>query len=82
MMPFVERFFENIRKEQQLIPPRGEKTWQFDLKKKPEYGDHIELKFKFYTESRRKRILGNWSVSAPSKVESFTSDFDVFPLHV
>ena len=74
-----KKIFDQIRREDQLIPPNGEKTWRFDLKRKPKYGDDVELKFKFYAESRRKSIQGTWSLSAPGKVESFTTDFEVFP---
>ena len=73
------KVFDQIRKAQQLIPRKGEKAWEFDLKKKPIYGEYIKLKYKFYTESRRKSIQGNWRISAPGRVESFAADFDVFP---
>ena len=73
------KIFEQIRKDQQLIAPQGEKTWKFDLKGKPNYGDHVQLKFKFYTESRRNRIQGSWLIFAPGQVESFRAEFDVFP---
>ena len=74
-----KRIFEQIRKEDQLISPNGEKIWQFDLKRKPVSGDHIELKFKFYAQSRRKLVSGTWSISAPGKIESYAVDFEVYP---
>ena len=71
--------FDQIRKEDQLVSPNTEKTWHFDLGGKPDYGDYLELKFKFYAESRRKRIQGTWLITAPGKVESFSSEFEVVP---
>lgn len=71
--------FNQIRKEQQLLPSNSKKTWYFDLKQKPDIGENVELRYRFYAESKRTRIQGSWLLSAAGKVEAFEQTFDVLP---
>lgn len=74
-----DTIFSQLLREEQLVPPNGKKTWKFNLGQRPIYGDTIDLKFKFYAESKRKPIQGTWMIHAPGKVEAHETDFEVFP---
>ncbi len=68
-----------LRREAQQIPAQGEKTWQFDLGKKPAHGQYLELKYRFYSEKRRVQITGNWTIGAPGKKEFYSQDIEAYP---
>lgn len=68
-----------VRRQERLVPPTGEKVWKFNLHGKPTRGEYVELKYRFYAENRRNPVSGIWQISAPGKVESYQEAFDVFP---
>ncbi len=71
--------YEVLRRSEQLIKPGGEKTWSFDLKRRPQKGEFIDFKFRMYAEKRRRSIQGTWILSAEGKSESFTHEFECYP---
>lgn len=71
--------YDLVRREEQRIPPGGEKTWVFNLHAGRRLGTHATLKFRLYAENRRQSIQGRWIFSSPGKVESYTANFDVYP---
>ncbi len=71
--------YELLRRSEQLIKLDGEKTWSFDLKKKPQKGEYIDFRFRIYAEKRRKTVQGAWALSAEGKSESFIQEFKCHP---
>lgn len=70
---------QQVRREHQLVPTNGGKSWHFKIKRAPREGEKVDLEFRFYAENRRTPIQGTWTLSAPGKVEAFTADFSALP---
>lgn len=51
-----------IRKNKQIIAPKTTATWKFNWDPKSNYGKSVLLRFKFYTNQKRRQSEGVWSV--------------------
>lgn len=69
----------DIRRDEQLVPPKESRTWSFDLGRKPASGEVVTLRYKFYADKRRRVVKGTWTLSATGKAETFSQTFEVFP---
>ena len=71
--------FDQVRRDELQISPYGEKTWEFDIGNKPDYGEYIEVKFKFYAEHRRRSVPGSWVLTDHNGNQLFLADFEAYP---
>jgi hypothetical protein len=53
---------DEIRKGKQVIAPGTVKTWKFKWYPDEVRGEYILLRFKFYSNRRRKKVHGEWSL--------------------
>ena len=55
-----------VRRNQQIIPPGSEKSWIFHLDNSAIHGDTVLLRFKLYANQRRNKVSGVWSIAGNS----------------
>ncbi len=70
-----------IRKNEQIIPPGGKKKWIFkwNSASATAYGQFVILKFKFYAQQKRDKIPCRFIVSSPSNMGRWEQEFSVYP---
>lgn len=69
---------KEIRRTEQYVEPDASKTWQFDVKQPPDYGETFTLEYTFFSEERRSRVSGIWTISAkdaPGKYTALTTNY-------
>ncbi|MEA2012212.1 MAG: ABC transporter permease subunit [Verrucomicrobiota bacterium] len=75
-----KNLFLKFRREEQLLPAGTGRTWEFNLKKRPQ-GKSISFRYKFYTQ-RRKKLAGKWIVETPGKIERYEVKFNKYPYRI
>ena len=65
-----------VRKNKQIIAPGSKGKWTFRWDNSAVKGKFILLRFKFYSNQRRKKASGVWSIEGSSK---WHSDFSGYP---
>jgi len=66
---------DQVRKEKQIISPESQGSWNFDWNPSYVKGDYILLRFKFYSNNRREKVNGIWSIEG----SDWTHDFSGYP---
>jgi len=61
-----------VRKEKQIIAPHKEGKWNFEWNPGNVKGDFILLRFKFYSNNRRDKVRGEWSIAGTEWKKSFS----------
>jgi hypothetical protein len=72
---------EEIRKEAQLVEPDGSRSWNFrwDPGAASSNGKFVVLKFKFYSERKREKASGTWTLAADGVSGGWSSEFTGYP---
>lgn len=70
---------EEVRKEKQIITPEGKGEWIFNVDQASIKSDFILLQFKFYTNTRRKKISGEWCLASQDGSPQWKQSFSGYP---
>lgn len=72
---------DEIQKMEQLVEPDGSRIWTFNWNSQIalESGKFVILKFKFYSERKREKISGHWTLKSSDSSNEWSTDFSGFP---
>jgi len=67
----------DIRREKQMIHPGERGEWAFDWNPESLEGKYVVLKFKFYSNLRRNKVEGHWTLSGGG--QCWSAPFEGYP---
>jgi len=70
---------QEIRRQEQHLPPGESRTWSFCLWRRPTGTDHVVLRFTLYAEDGRQEVNGVWTVRAVDGPGTFSKQVRFFP---
>lgn len=64
---------EQLRNELNTLSPGGTRTRQFDLGRKPGYGDHLLIRYRFYTQDDATPVNLHWTFRSATSAQTWTT---------